>query len=110
MRYHVRNGRGEELVVPSLADLHGLYAQGFIEEDDLVRAERSEQWVKASQMPALAGVRTVRREPGKLRMLIVAAIAFVAISVGAVRHLNPLGLIFAAIVFAAGVAALRPGR
>ena len=78
MRYHVRNQRGEELVVPSLADLHGLYSQGFLEDDDYVRAENAERWVKAGRMPALAGVRLRRREPGKLAVLLLAAIALVA--------------------------------
>ena len=36
MRYVVRNRAGEELVCPSLADLHGLYAQGFLGDQDLV--------------------------------------------------------------------------
>jgi len=78
MRYVVKNQRGEELLVPSLADLHGLYSQGFLEDDDYVRAENSERWVKAGRMPALAGVRLRRREPAKLLMLIVAAAALVA--------------------------------
>ena len=78
MRYHVRNAKGEELVVPSLADLHGLYSQGFLEEDDLVRAESSDRWVPAGQMPALGGVRLRRREPRKFALLVVGAIAVVA--------------------------------
>ena len=78
MRYHVRNRRGEELVVPSLADLHGLYSQGFLEEEDLVRAESSDRWVPAGQMPALGGVRHRRREPRRFALLVAAAIALVA--------------------------------
>jgi hypothetical protein len=79
MRYFVRNQRGEELIVPSLADLHGLYSQGFLEDDDLVRAENAEHWVRAGRMPALAGVRHTRREPGKLALLVAAAVALVAL-------------------------------
>lgn len=78
MRYYVKNRRGEELVVPSLADLHGLYSQGFLEEDDLVRAESSDRWVRAGLMPALAGVRLRRREPRKFALLVAGAIAVVA--------------------------------
>lgn len=78
MRYHVRNTQGQELVVPSLTDLHGLYTHGFLDDEDWVRAERSERWVKAGRMPALAGVRLVRREPGKLLMLLVSAVALAA--------------------------------
>jgi hypothetical protein len=95
VRYFVRNAQGEELAVPSLADLHGLYSQGFIEDDDFVRAENAERWVKAGRMPALAGVRHRRREPGRFQLLLVAAIGFVAVAVGAVQRLGPLVLIAA---------------
>jgi hypothetical protein len=77
MRYHVRNRKGEELVVPSLADLHGLYTQGFLEDDDLVRAETADRWVHAGRMAALAGVRLRRREPRRFVLLVAAAIALV---------------------------------
>ncbi len=73
MRYHVRNARGEELVCPSLSDLSALYAQGFLEDDDLVRAERSQRWVRAGSMPALRGLRDRRREPAKMALLLAAA-------------------------------------
>jgi hypothetical protein len=78
LRYHVRNRSGEELVVPSLADLHGLYSQGFLEDDDLVRAESSDRWVHAGRMAALAGVRLRKREPGRFALLVAAAIVLVA--------------------------------
>ena len=54
-RYLVRDAEGRELTVPSLHDLHALYDQGFLADDDLVRQERSEDWVRAGDMPALAG-------------------------------------------------------
>ena len=73
MRYFIRNAEGEELVCPSLADLHGLYTQGFLADDDLVRAETSRRWVKAGSMPALRGVREVRRDPRKMMLVLVAA-------------------------------------
>jgi hypothetical protein len=107
VRYHVRNQQGEELVVPSLADLHCLYTHGFIDDEDYVRADNAERWVKAGRMPALAGVRVRQREPGRLLALILAAIAFVAIAVGALRYASPLMLIFAAIVFAVAIALRR---
>ena len=94
MRYFVRNSRGEELTVPSLADLVGLYNQGFVEDEDYVRAESAERWVKAGRMPALAGVRLRRREPGYLlQVLLLAAIGVVAVVTGAYRNLGALGLI-----------------
>ena len=110
MRYHVRNQQGEELVVPSLADLHDLYVHGFIDDADLVRSDGSERWILAGRMPALAGVRLRRREPRKVLTLLVAAAGFAAISVGAVRHVSPMLLLLAAIAFAAAFAVLRRGR
>lgn len=78
MRYRVRNSRGEELVVPSLRDLHDLYAHGFLADDDLVRSERSTVWVRAGAMPALHGVRELRADPKKMALLLAAAIALAA--------------------------------
>ncbi len=75
MRYHVRNASGEELVVPSLRDLHDLYVHGFLADDDLVRAETAPRWVRAGALPALHGVRETRADPRKLAMLLGAAIA-----------------------------------
>ncbi len=77
MRYVIRNPEGKELVCPSLADLHSLYSQGFVGDDDLVRAENSDRWVKAGAMPALRGVRETKRDPRKMMMLLLAAAALV---------------------------------
>jgi len=75
-RYLVRNARGEELVVPSLADLHALYAHGFVADGDLVRQERSREWVPVSRFPALHGVRERRAEsPARVAMLVAALMA-----------------------------------
>jgi hypothetical protein len=78
MRYHVRNARGEELVVPSLAVLHDLYEHGFLADDDLVRSETSARWVRAGTLPALHGVRERRADPRKVAVLVAAAIALAA--------------------------------
>ena len=78
MRYVVRNRIGQELVVPSLSDLHGLYAQGFIDDDDEVRQENATRWMRVGKMAALGGVRHRRAEPAKLAMLLAAAVALVA--------------------------------
>jgi hypothetical protein len=76
MRYRVRNADGEELVVPTLADLHRLYADGFFSDEDLVRAETSDRWVRAGAMRALQGVREQRAEdPRKVTWLILALVA-----------------------------------
>lgn len=77
MRYHVRNARGEELVVPSLRDLHDLYVHGFLGDEDLVRADSATRWTRAGSLPALHGVRELRADPRKLLYLLGAAIALV---------------------------------
>ncbi len=79
MRYFVRNPAGEELVCPSLSDLHALYAQGFLSDDDLVRAENANRWVRAGSLPALRGVRERRRDPRRMAALLAAA-ALVALA------------------------------
>ncbi len=81
MRYHVRNASGDELVVPSLRDLHRLYSDGFLGDEDLVRSERATAWVRAGAMPALRGVREAKADPRKMAMLLAAAIA-VATGIG----------------------------
>ena len=81
MRYRVKNARGEELVVPNLRDLHRLYADGFLTDDDLVRSETATVWIRAGAMPALRGVREIKSDPRKLALLLAAGIAL-AIGVG----------------------------
>ncbi len=78
MRYRVRNAEGEELVVPTLRDLHRLYADGFLGDDDLVRSERATAWVRVGAMPALHGVREVKADPRKMALLLAAATAIAA--------------------------------
>lgn len=81
MRYHVRNASGDELVVPSLRDLHRLYSDGFLGDEDLVRSDRATVWVRAGAMPALHGVREAKADPRKMALLLAAAIA-IATGVG----------------------------
>ncbi len=81
MRYRVRNASGEELVVPNLRDLHRLYTDGFLTDDDLVRSERATVWVRAGAMPALHGVREIKSDPKKMALLLAGAIA-VATGIG----------------------------
>jgi len=78
MRYQVRDAEGRELTVPSLADLHALYDQGFLAEDDLVRQEKAERWVRAGEMPALAGARTRRGGARWIVTVLAAAVALAA--------------------------------
>jgi cytochrome c551/c552 len=81
-RYVVRNARGEELVVPSLSDVHALYAGGFLEDADLVRQERSDRWTPAGELPALHGVRQRRRESPLRVTAVVAALMALALALG----------------------------
>ncbi len=78
MRYRVRNARGEELVVPTLRDLHDLYAHGFLADDDLVRAETASRWTPAGSLPALHGVREKRADPRRMALLLAGAVALAA--------------------------------
>ncbi len=73
MRYVIRSPDGKELLCPSLADLHALYAQGFLSDEDLVRAESSQRWLPAGSMPALRGVRERRADPRKVALVLAAA-------------------------------------
>lgn len=74
-RYLVKAAGGRELVCPSLADLHALYAQGFLSDDDLVRPEGGGDWVPLSRMEALGGVREERRDPWRVALLLAATAA-----------------------------------
>ena len=78
MRYFVRDHLGRELTVPSLAVLHGLYDQGFLGEDDLVRRDKDETWVPAGSMAALEGARHRRGAPRWILTVLGAAVALTA--------------------------------
>ncbi len=78
MRYHVKNPQGQELVVRSLDDLHDLYAHGFLDDEDLVRAETSERWIRVGSMRALQGVRDRRADPRRLGLALIGAIVLAA--------------------------------
>ncbi len=81
-RYVVRNQRGEELVVPSLADLRTLYACGFLVDGaDLVRRERSTEWTPVASFGALQGVRERRQSPLRVAIVIAVALAL-AVAIG----------------------------
>jgi hypothetical protein len=76
-RYVIKSPDGDELVCPSLADLHALYAQGFLSDEDMVRPEGSHRWVRAGAMPALRGVRERRADPRKMALVLAAALLLV---------------------------------
>jgi hypothetical protein len=78
MRYLVRDREGRELTVPSLADLAALHRSGFLGDDDLVRQERGIRWVRAGDMPALAGRRERRRDLRWIWTVLAAAVLLVA--------------------------------
>jgi len=74
-RYLVRSPDGRELVCPSLADLHALYTQRFLTDDDLVKQEGAAEWRALGRMPALHGVRDARRDPRRMALLLAATLA-----------------------------------
>jgi hypothetical protein len=78
VRYQVRDSQGRELTVPSLTVLHALYDQGFLGEDDLVRRENDDRWVRAGAMPALEGSRHRRAAPRWILAVLAAAVALAA--------------------------------
>jgi hypothetical protein len=77
-RYQVRDTAGRELTVPSLADLHALYDQGFLGDDDLVKQEQAERWERAGAMPALAGSRHRKGGPRWVVTVLLAAVLLAA--------------------------------
>lgn len=81
-RYHVRDADGNELTVPSLEDLHRLYAHGFLSDDDWIRPERSERWVPVGRMDALSGVKDTRTVEPRRLLAFGAALAALAAGVG----------------------------
>ncbi len=56
MRYLIRNEHGE-LKVSSYAELRTLYQRQFISDEDEVRKEDSDRWVKAGAMPDLRAIK-----------------------------------------------------
>jgi len=74
-RYLVRDAAGRELTCPSLADLHSLYDQGFLTDDDQVKPEGAREWVPLSRFPALAGAQERRAEPRRVALLLAAMAA-----------------------------------
>lgn len=78
-RYLVKGADGRELLCPSLADLNALYAQGFLTDDDQVRAEGASEWVPLGRFPALGGTRAQRHD-GRRMWILLAAVA--ALSLG----------------------------
>ncbi len=81
VRYRVRNRDGDELIVPSLADLVALYQGGFLEDDDLVRQENATVWTRCGAMGALHGVRERRRDSLRTALLLAAVVVF-AVALG----------------------------
>jgi hypothetical protein len=73
-RYVIRSSEGRDLICPSLADLLALYDQGFLGDDDLVRPESSQKWVRASAMPGLRTLRERRKGPGQAALFLAVAV------------------------------------
>jgi hypothetical protein len=82
VRYHVRNPDGRELIVPTLSDLHSLYTHGFLGDEDQVRAEGSQHWIRAGKLSALQGVREQRAESPRKVALLVGGLIVLATAIG----------------------------
>ena len=55
MKFYVRH-EGQELMFPSFKDFQSMYRMKFIGEDDLVRRESSERWVRVGDLPELRSI------------------------------------------------------
>jgi hypothetical protein len=84
--YRVRDAAGRELDVPSLEDLGALYRQGLLEDDDLVRRERSDRWERVGDLGALRGVRDRRAAPRWIWNVLFLAVALAAALVMLLRR------------------------
>jgi hypothetical protein len=82
VRYHVRDADGRELIVPTLSDLHALYTHGFLSDEDQVRAEGSQNWIRAGKLRALQGVREQRAESPRKVALLVWGLIVLATAIG----------------------------
>lgn len=78
MKFHVRNEHGE-LIVPSYVELRQLYERGFISDDDEVRRDGSERWVRAGDMADLRPLRPKAWLRGNEFAWIAIAIAVVSL-------------------------------
>jgi hypothetical protein len=74
MKFHIRNADGE-LVVSSYAELRSLYQRQFISDDDEVRRDDSDRWVKAGDMPDLRAARPPKYWKGNEFVWLAVAIA-----------------------------------
>jgi hypothetical protein len=78
LRYRIRDADGRELTVPSLADLAALHRQGFVAEDDLVRQETAERWVRAGELLGQADRGRRRRDHRWVWSVLFAAVMLAA--------------------------------
>ncbi len=85
-RYHIRNGEGE-LVVSSYAELRMLYSRQFIDDEDEVRREGSDTWVKAKELPDLRLIRP-RRWHGWEFPILALAICTITLVIALVVYLS----------------------
>jgi hypothetical protein len=90
VRYFVRDSAGQELSVPSLDDLHRLYQQGFLTDDDLVRKESGERWERLGRMEAMGGARRRRAGPRWVYAVLLGGV-LLAMAVGLMLAGRPPG-------------------
>ncbi len=78
MKFQIRTRDGE-LTVGSYAELRVLYQRQFVGDDDEVRREGSDRWVKAGTMPDLQAIKPKPWLHGFEFAWLVAAIAILSL-------------------------------
>lgn len=85
MKYYVRTGENEELLVPSGAQLVVLFRQRFLAPEDEVRREGSTRWRRLQDIPEYASmIRAERVEKVQFKWLLygVTLVTFAALLYG----------------------------
>ncbi len=100
MRQIVKTKDGE-LTYGSMVEVRGLYEQGFIAPDDLIRAEDSSRWVKASTLGTLRDAHSRGKRETRMGVRVAVAVCASIALAGLFEHAKWLfigGLVFIAVL------------
>src|SRR5258708_281760 len=100
MRQIVKTQDGE-LTYGSMVEVRALYEQGFISPDDLVPAEDSARWVKASTLGTLQGAQSRGKRETRMGVRVAMAVCASIALAGLFEHAKWLfvfGLVFIAVL------------
>jgi hypothetical protein len=98
MRQIVKTQDGE-LTYSSMVEVRGLYEQGFIAPDDLIRAQDSTRWVKASTLGTLQDAHSRGKRETRMGVRVAVAVCASIALAGLFEHAKWLfigGLVFIA--------------